>query len=271
MKKLIFILFVFAINHSVAQKNIDGLINAEKNFAAYSVRYGTKDAFLKFIDSNGIVFDQNKPVNGIEVWTKREKRPGVLNWRPQFAEISLSQDLGYTTGPWTFQPKTIADSVAARGQYFTIWHWRDSAWKFLLDLGTNLSSVNSSINTVEIDVDKQTGNGRFVTSLLKAEQNFVSAIRRNTSRAYDKYLSKQFCILCRNNNLPATTKIKQEVLIKGTSSSLKYKIDGYGIASSGDLGYVYGTTNLFGKTDNYVRVWRKEKGGWTIALEVLRY
>ncbi len=85
MKKLFSIsilLFVCLIKIS-AQKGIDDLINAEKNFAAYSVANSTKEAFLKFLDSTGIVFDNGKPVNGIETWNKREKRPGVLNWFPQ--------------------------------------------------------------------------------------------------------------------------------------------------------------------------------------------
>src|SRR5436190_24166412 len=106
MKKLfsIPILFFVCSQNIHAQKGIDGLIQAEKKFAAYSVSNSTKEAFLKFLDSAGIVFDNSKPVNGIETWNKREKRPGILNWYPQYAEIAISGDFGYTTGPWTFQP-----------------------------------------------------------------------------------------------------------------------------------------------------------------------
>lgn len=79
MKKLISILFFMTAYQLNAQKNIDSLINAEKSFAAYSVEHGTKDAFLKFLDSNGVVFEQGKAINGIEAWSKKEKRAGVLN------------------------------------------------------------------------------------------------------------------------------------------------------------------------------------------------
>src|SRR4030095_10798181 len=113
MKKIfsILILFICLIKVS-AQKGIDGLIQAEKNFAAYSVTNSTKEAFLQFLDTNGIVFDQGKSKNGIEVWNSRKKRPGILNWRPQYAEISLSNDFGYTTGPWTYQ-QSKDDTVIA--------------------------------------------------------------------------------------------------------------------------------------------------------------
>lgn len=47
-------------------------------------------------------------------------------------------------------------------------------------------------------------------------------------------------------------------------------IIGSGIASSGDLAYVYGNTIIDNKPENYLHIWRKEKHGWKIALEVLR-
>ena len=37
------------------------------------------------------------------------------------------------------------------------------------------------------------------------------------------------------------------------------------------MGYTYGTAIINGKTENYFRIWRNEKAGWRIALEVLRY
>ncbi|WP_410965866.1 hypothetical protein, partial [Salmonella sp. SAL4438] len=82
------LLVVSATFQARAQKNIEGLIQAEKSFAAYSVAHSTKEAFLKFLDSTGVVFEKGQPVNGIESWNKKEKAPGILNWHPQFAEIA---------------------------------------------------------------------------------------------------------------------------------------------------------------------------------------
>src|SRR6478609_3924438 len=47
----ILILFFVCFQNIQAQKGIDSLIQAEKNFAAYSVANSTKEAFLKFLDS----------------------------------------------------------------------------------------------------------------------------------------------------------------------------------------------------------------------------
>src|SRR6478672_12161893 len=114
MKRSILFLFAFYSLQACAQKKIGQLIQVEKDFAAYSVAKNTKAAFLTYLDSSGVVFENGKAVNGIATWNKREVRPGVLNWHPQFAEISASGNLGYATGPWTFQRGTIMDSVVAR-------------------------------------------------------------------------------------------------------------------------------------------------------------
>ena len=66
-------------------------------------------------------------------------------------------------------------------------------------------------------------------------------------------------------------KLKQSETLRHTPPNIQYTITGSGIAPSSDLAYVYGTTILNNKQDNYLHIWRKEKGGWKIALEVLRY
>ena len=38
-----------------------------------------------------------------------------------------------------------------------------------------------------------------------------------------------------------------------------------------DLGYVYGTADINDKRDGYLRIWRREKDGWKIAVEVLHF
>jgi ketosteroid isomerase-like protein len=270
MKRLVTVTVLIISLHLNAQKNIDGLITAEKNFAAYSVAHGTKDAFLKFLDSNGVVFDQGKAVNGIEVWNKREKRPQVLNWSPLFAEIASSNDFGYTTGPWELMPNANNDSAVARGQYTTVWHiGTNGEWKFLVDLGVGNTRKILSTSLNKIRVKKVSGSATR-HEILKVEQNFLDAYKTDKTIAYDAYLSRQ-CILNRNGLNPATSKKTQAAIIANTPTDIQFTITGSGIAASGDMAYVYGNTIINNKPENYLHIWRKEKVGWKIALEVLRY
>jgi ketosteroid isomerase-like protein len=252
-----------------AQKSIEGLIDAEKSFAAYSVAHGTKDAFLKFADSAGIVFIQEieASANAIDVWNKRENRPGKLDWQPEYAEIANSKDFGYTTGPYTF---TRNDSVLARGEYVTVWQInKDGEWKFLLDLGVSNTPKILVINLNKISAEKISGNAS-TDDMVKAEQEFIFSFKIDRKKAYEKYLSGK-SILKRNGEYSVTNKKLQKKTIADDPLDTKFKMIGSGIASSGDLGYIYGTITVGVKQFGYQRIWRKEKDGWKIALEVLRY
>lgn len=247
-----------------AQPGIDGLINAEKNFAAYSVAHGTKAAFLQFIDSNGIVFDQGQAKNGREVWTRRDDRSPLLNWAPQWAEIAFSGDFGYTTGPWELRSGHATDTVMARGRYTTVWH-RDAhgAWKFLLDLGVGHTRDSLPGQVREIQVEKVKGISG-PGDMLREEKRFIEVFRRNPAAAYARYLSANG-ILNRNGGSTGT----KDVI--GATPPMELRVEGSGMASSGDMGFVYGNTLIDKKQENYVHLWRREKTGWKIALEVLRY
>jgi ketosteroid isomerase-like protein len=252
MKRLIAISFLMVSFQLNAQRTIEGLINAEKNFAAYSVAHGTKDAFLKFLDSNGVVFNQGKAVNGIETWSKREKGQQVLSWNPQYAEIATSNDFGYTTGPWELRPNATNDTVVARGQYTTVWHINaNGEWKFLVDLGVGNTPKVLMLSLDKIKAKKVLGDAT-TSEVLKAEQSFINAYKTNRLKAYNTYLSRK-SVLNRNGLFyPATSKKNQSVMIVNSPA-------------------VYGNTLINNKPENFLHIWRKEKEGWKMALEVLKY
>jgi ketosteroid isomerase-like protein len=273
MKRILIIITSFLLLQGAnAQKGIAALIAAEKNFAAFSIAHSTKEAFLQYIDSNSLMFDKGKPVKAQAYWKQREKNAGVLNWQPQFAEISASGDFGYTTGPWTFR-LTAADSIVARGQYSTVWYFtKDSEWKFLIDLGVDDTPLPLPGEVIKIDFPKQMENTAAVSRIfpmIAAENEYVKAMAAKKYKTCLQYLSAQ-CILTRNGQAPAVTPEAQKAIIDSTPA-LKYNMEGWDISAIPDLGYVYGTTMLNGKKEGFFRVWRREKTGWKIALEVVRY
>ena len=60
-----------------------------------------------------------------------------LAWKPTFAEISRSGDLGYTTGTYESRGKDAQGKPTLRtGRYVTIWKKQaDGSWKVVLDTG----------------------------------------------------------------------------------------------------------------------------------------
>ena len=276
MKKVLLFLTVIISLHSNAQeKPAEEVLAAEKSFAAYSVAHGTKAAFLKFLDSNGLVFENGKAINGIEAWNKKEVRPGVLNWHPVYGAIAASADLGFTTGPWTFQPKTASDSVVARGQYSTLWKKdKKGEWKFIIDMGISKTPAFDDASFVFRDEKINFVPGTW-NNLLNKEQQFIQRTKDADSlervKWYKLAASKSVYFLNRNGRLPATSNTDRIEMMPDMPKKIDYAIDGSGISKAGDLGYVYGTTVINGKTDNYLRIWKREGKEWKLALEVLQY
>lgn len=256
-----------------SQKTIGDLIAAERSFAAFSVAHSTKEAFEAFIDSNSVMFEGDKPVKAVDFWSKREKKPGVLNWYPQVAEIASSGNFGFTTGPWTFRASPT-DTVAARGQYMTVWYLDKSGnWKFLVDLGADaVPAVDSSYVRI-FDMPRTSGAMKAVPHiypLVAAEKQCNQQFRQNRLKAYHSFLSAQ-SVLVRTGRAPALLPAEQSALIRNTPAKAVFQMEGWGVSVQEDMGYTYGIVTVNGKKDNYMRIWRHEKKGWVIAAEVVRY
>jgi len=249
-----------------AQKTIDGMIAAERAFAQYATDKNTKQAFLQFMDSAAVQFTEGKPIKASDLWAKREENKTRLKWQPQFAEVSGSNDFGYTTGPWTFQ-NTDADSITGRGQFTTVWQANDKGeWKFLVDYGSNNYGVNNPQTVQKIKAPKKAK--ATVQSLLAVQELFNQLAAINPQAAYQKYLSTQ-SILNLNGLQPLTKTFEQLSPFNDITAGISFNILGSGISSAGDMGYVYGATLNKDKTDNYLHIWRHEKTGWKLAVAVV--
>jgi hypothetical protein len=254
-----------------AQPGIDGMIAAEKSFAAYAVTNNTKDAFLKYADTTGIMFDGGKAVNARQLWRLREQRPGILNWWPVWTEVAFSQDFGFSTGPWTFQPQTVKDSVVARGYFATVWHRNKAGeWQFLIDFGVN-NPPSPETTPLQKWEHPTTNNRKHANEKLEdAEKEFLKLWAKSPTVAYDRFLSRQ-SLLHRNGANAAVRATDRLSTITKTPNDIEEKYLGAVTAPSNDMGYTYGATTRQGKTDNYLRIWRRENEGWRIAVEVLRF
>lgn len=276
MKCAFLLFFLLASISPFAQRSaVDDVLSAEKSFAAHAVAHGTKEAFLKFLDSTGVVFEGGKAVNGMAAWNKKPANTGILNWHPVYGFLSSSGDLGFTTGPWTFQPKTVQDSVVARGQFSTVWtKTREGEWKFRVDLGVSNTPVFDdalySFSAGPVRFVKGTWN-----NLLNKEQHFINATQQadtmERKKQYEGVVSKIAFFLNRNGALPAVRVDEIGRAVATMPRQVTYSIEGSGISTAGDLGYVYGATKMNGKTENYLRLWRREGKEWKLGLEVLRY
>jgi ketosteroid isomerase-like protein len=199
---------------------------------------------------------------------QRPVGPGRLSWQPAYAVISSAGDLGFTTGPFQFR-RSATDTVAGVGQYATVWEKKqDGQWKFLVDLGTEMKKPGYEVLATEQQVMPAIIATTSMDEIMKLEEQLNRDFEINGSKALVKYMTgKTWSNI--NGNPPLRGNFEGE-LGKLLSSTFPMKATGGKIADSGDLAYVYGNTFRETAQENYMRVWKKEKDHWVIALLVVR-
>jgi len=114
------------------------LLKADENFAELSLQKGLKEAYLEFIDSNGVLLRPNViPIAGADAvdYIIGLKDTGYkMQWKPTDAMVAISGELGYTYGVYQLKPST--GDTAFYGTYVSIWKKQGNGkWKFVLQSG----------------------------------------------------------------------------------------------------------------------------------------
>ena len=247
------------------------MVNSEKSFAAYASSTGITEAFLKYLDDSAVVFERGKILNGKQVWRQRKTDNMELKWYPEFADIAVSGDLGYTTGPSEFRVKKGSETPDHKGYFNSVWRKNNSGeWKVVLDMGTpSPQSVFDSGHVEYIDkrammsVTKGPQRDQTVEDINKVEEEFIANYA--DGKGYMKYGSPSARYYRPGNQ------VAKSIYPYADTLKFSYRNAGTGIASSGDLAYAYGTLEAEGKTGNYLRVWKKETDTWKIVLDAATY
>jgi hypothetical protein len=267
--QLILLLFI-AITLKMNAQNTDALVNAELAFEKSCLANGIRDGFLANVDSNAIIFTGKGPVNAKQFWTALPVLKGVFSWSASYAEMSNSGDWGYTTGNYEHRANTLADTLNDSGQYNTVWHKTENGqWKYLIDMGNPHPPAPLEKYSKSIHIEKKSGGDNTNTgSIMDLEKRFIILFEKNISEAYQKSGSEKY-ILNLTGYMPVTSTDPAIILIKKIHSTMKYQPAGAIISPGKDMAAVYGTFDCDNGHGNYLRIWRFEKNGWKIALEVL--
>lgn len=283
--KHIFVAFILLTTawSATAQNPLLTLVNTEKKFAQLSSDSTTKTAFLQYLSPDGVLFSKGKVTNGRELFEKGPESPGKLTWQPVAADVSAAGDLGYTTGPWEFRPKTLTDKPTGFGHYVTVWKKQTNGnWRMALDIGIS----HPAPPTPPVNAIRAATGIRSVTpsdtlknreELLAFDNQFVKTLEKNgPATTYKQYLAPQ-ARLYRMNQQPFLERAAIDLLLK-QPVTLGFMPLNAAVAESGDLGYAYGNTQVMttvaGKatkqSGNYLRIWKKEsQNQWKIVLELI--
>ena len=250
-------------------QNVHDVIAAERAFADYAKANTTKDAFLKYMDSTGVIFNGGNVKNAIADWSARRAGPAKLLWEPAFAGIAASGDIGFTTGPWQFK-KTLQDTALSAGMFNSVWRKNAAGeWKNIVDIGIGFTKIFYAPGALTISkIGKSTSSAK--ADAIQIEQQFLDSYNKIGKSAYDKVLAPDSWLNVQGLQ-PFTTARQHADAIAAIPAGLTMKPIAGGISAAKDIAYVYGLVEYNDHKENYLRVWKQTPAGWKIALQVMQW
>lgn len=263
-------------DRKVYDHNLRSLVDAERAFAQLSADTGMASAFTQWLADEAIVF-RPEPVNGKERYANSPDVPGMLIWRPEFADVSAAGDLGYTSGPYEFRGEGADHPVDGYGHYVSIWKRReDSSWRVLIDVGIAHAAPDYQLADTVLLVSNP-GPTHFTSS-----SPDTSLLRQPEQTFSDSASTVGYYQALENFASPAVRIYREDYFPFIGIKEVNAEIDGpqiwnplsSGIAASGDLGYSYGIARSNSEeaesgNRSYLRIWKMQSDdSWKLVLEI---
>ena len=263
--------------------SLQSLAEAEQSFAKTSMEKGIKEAFLTYLAYDAIVF-RPKPIMAKPFYARRSHIPGLLNWKPIFADIAASGDFGYTTGPYEYRSQPEKEPADDYGYFVSVWKKQtDGVWRVSFDGGIDCPSPGKITNEIDLKKQRQKTNIKNISKITveKEKERLLESDLEISRRAASKGMvstyqdySAEDIRYYRNGEQPVVGKEKVCDKIAQQTSAMIWKPMASDVAKSGDLGYTYGISKFespsgIKKSNSYLRIWKKNKeGNWKIVLDL---
>lgn len=264
---------------------LKAMVTTEQAFSKTAEEQGTREAFLKFIADDGILF-RPRAVKGKQWLLDHPVPPStkrtLLAWQPSFADVSYSGDLGYTTGPWEFKDDIKNQTPSAYGDFVTVWRkQQDGSWKFVVDLGVGHPQSSGPLQLWQVpqSIRSKPPRSRYPESerklLLDREQQFsTAAAKTGFTKSLPQFASSEVRVY-RDGHAPFIGRVVAQRDVPKQNDWMKWTPADGNVSGTGDLGYTYGVyeaaTSANGpavERGNYLRIWKKDQGVWRVVLDV---
>jgi ketosteroid isomerase-like protein len=144
MKRIVLLLMVPVLMMGCVNKkpvSIDQqaeLLKADRAFSKMSEDKGMKEAFIKYIDTAGVLLRPNQyPIIGadaVDFISQDVDSSYNMSWEPKGGTVAESGELGYTYGVYTIRLKR--NNRIFQGTYISVWKKQhDGQWRFVVDSG----------------------------------------------------------------------------------------------------------------------------------------
>lgn len=245
------------------------VVAAERAFAADGLATGIKASFLKHSAPEAIVFAPG-PVKAHDLYAARPDQKGPpLVWWPLWAGIARSGDLGFTTGPATYDGQE-------NGWYFTVWAKQPGGgWKWLYDGGAasahgDAAPQGSQPAYLAASTGPKITASQAMTQVRAAEAALAARAATDAKAAYLSALSPDARI-AGSAAAPATTPQAVAAELSTRAPKIDFSPLGGSASVAGDLAWTYGdaawTHGPEPARGHYVRIWQSRSDGWRLVFD----
>ncbi|QIX61190.1 hypothetical protein HER32_08345 [Hymenobacter sp. BT18] len=250
------------------------MVAAEVAFAAYGSQHSVQDAFSRYL-STAWMFGGGAFQTGAALYGNQPEQPGRILWRPTYADISASGDLGFTTGPWELRPGGANEKPVAFGDFVTVWQkGSNGTWQAIYDGGISHMAYTTAPKAawpttypVKRPATADTAQARL--GLIAAEQALVQRARLSLRQAYKPVLGPtQELRLLREGQLPYVGN-GARALVETSPKAVQLTPLRTGVSAAGDFGYTLGYQESKPERGFFLHVWRRSSDRWLLVLEVL--
>ncbi len=270
---LALLLAVLARPASAQPADAAPVIAAERAFAADGLTMGVDGSFLKWSTDDAVMIVGGAARRAHEVLDPHAQfNPAApsLVWWPNWAGISRSGDLGFTSGP-------VEVGGTRSGHYFTIWQRQPGGdWKWVYDGGVGAAAAAPAGPTAEPAILPTSVLGSASPDAAMSEVRTVEAVLaasalRDQKKAHLSLLAPDARLYVAPLAPAVGTEQFAEALDAWPATFELSPPFGGGSSEAGDLVWTYGRA-LWTLEDapsgagHYVHLWQKRTRGWVLTF-----
>lgn len=248
---------------------VDQMVAAERSFAADAQRIGITPAFRAYAAPDGLLMRPD-PAPALDVLQGDVDTPGVrLEWQPAIAAMSLSGDLGFTTGPY----RLLHGDTVMNGDTLTVWErGADGRWRWFLDHGllpVKASEPAALPTEVAILGQGKPGRRRRPSGVADADAALNAAIVATGTAVIPGRLAQDgFLLRLQRGRLSKADALR----VNGDNlRASATQLFGMRVSRAEDLAATYGRLTFDDPqgSHNYVRIWRHGATGWQLLVDLI--
>lgn len=257
------------------------VVAAERAFAADYPGLGMGASFRKWAEPGAIMIAGGRAQTVEQVFPPEappDPQEPLLEWWPNFAGISRSGDLGFTTGG-------VSVNGERAGHYFTVWRRQpDGSWKWVYDGGAGASAADVPGRDSEPELLPlgpefvMVWSPRDGSNLSTIAMRDVREMEVQLARAVARDQVEAHLAVLADRGRVYVAPLAPAVGPAAAASSLKAwpetfevgPMEGGGASEAGDLVWTYSPA-LWSheeqpRTGHFVRLWQRQDAGWKLVL-----